>query len=142
MTTIIKHSPNSKIGLKTEADTTFLVKSKTPYISAIKRIDKMLEKFDKASLDHKKYQRGEYKKVKYVVVKGMGRAIEKTTSIGLHYMTQKAYKVDIRTGTVEVLDEIKTALAYSSKDDSDEESLFKKRNASFVEVRVWLKRQL
>lgn len=140
MTRIIKHSPNTRIELKTDTDTTFLVKTNTPFISAVKRIDKILEKFDKTNVDHRKYQRGEYKKVKYISVKGMGRAIEKTTSLGLHFMTKKAYRVDIMTGTLEVLDEIRTVLNYSSKDDSDEETLYKTRSASYVEARIWLKR--
>lgn len=138
---IIKHSPNTEIPNKIERETTFLVKSGTPYVSAIKRIDAILEKFDKSSVDHRKFQRGEYKKVKYIRVKGMGRAIDKTSSLALHYMANQGYKVDLYTGTVDVLDEVKSASAYKSKDgESDEESVFQKRQASYVEARIWLKR--
>ncbi|SGZ49929.1 CIC11C00000000796 [Sungouiella intermedia] len=138
--TIIKHSPNTAISNQIEKETTFLVKAATPYMSAIKRIDRILAKFDPTSIDHKKFQRGQYKKIQYIRVKGMGRAIDKTTSIGLHYM-KNAYKVDIYTGTVEVVDEISTESYKTKDDDSDSESTFRKRNASCVEVKIWLKRQ-
>lgn len=139
---IIKHSPNTSIPNKIERETTFLVKAATPYVSAIKRIDAILAKFDKPAVDHRKYQRGEYKKIKYIRVKGMGRAIDKTTSLALHFMTAKAYKVDIYTGTVEVMDEVTTSSEHRSKDgESDEESLYRTRNASYVEVKIWLKRE-
>lgn len=139
---IIKHSPNTNIQNKIERETTFLVKAATPYVSAIKRIDAILAKFDKSAVDHKKFQRGEYKKIKYIRVKGMGRAIDKTTSIALHYMTKKAYKVDLYTGTVEVMDEVTSTSEHRSKDgESDEESTYQKRSASYVEVKIWLKRE-
>lgn len=139
---VIKHSPSTAVPTKIERETTFLVKAATPYVAAIKRIDAILAKFDKSPIDHKKYQRGEYKKVKYIRVKGMGRAIDKTVSLALHYQTKKSYKVDLYTGTVEVVDEITAASNHKSKDgDSDEESTFKTRDASFVEVKIWLKRE-
>lgn len=140
--TIIKHSPNTTIENKIERETTFLVKAKTPYISALKRIDKLLNKFDRSSVDHKKYQRGEYKNIKYLRIKGMGAAIPKTTLLALHYKEKKLYRVDLFTGTVEVVDEIKRASEFETKDgDSDEELTFRTREASCVEVRIWLKRE-
>lgn len=118
------------------------MKAKTPYISAIKRIDGLLSKFDRSSVDHKKYQRGEYKNIKYLRIKGMGAAIPKTTLLALHYKEKKLYKVDLFTGTVEVVDEFKSASEFKTKDgDSDEESTFRTRNASYVEIRIWLKRE-
>lgn len=133
---IVKHSPNTKLQLLVQRETTFLVRAKTPYIAAIKRIDKIFEKFDK----NPKFKRGEYKKVNYITVKGMGRAIDTTVSLGLHYKG-KHYKVETLTGTVEVLDEIVTELNLDTK-DSDTESLYRKRKASYVEIRIWLKRDL
>lgn len=137
---IIKHSPNTAIATQIEKETTFLVKTQTPHIAAIKRIDRILGKFDVSNVDHKKFQRGQYKKVKYIRVKGMGRAIDKATSIALHYLVKKAYKVDIYTGTVEVVDEVSGASEYKTKDgDSDDETSFRKKNVSYVEVKIWLK---
>ncbi|ODV67248.1 hypothetical protein HYPBUDRAFT_6531 [Hyphopichia burtonii NRRL Y-1933] len=136
--THIKHSPNNELQSKINQETTFLVKSSTPYISAIKRIKKILEKFDKTTLPNKKYQRGDYKKVKYILVKGMGKAIEKTLSIGLNYKEDLKYKVDIITGTVEVYDEFQPKI--DSEDEDEAESSIEKRRVSYVEIRIWLKR--
>lgn len=138
----IKHSPNTVPLLKIEHETTFLVKSSTPYISALKRIQKILAKFDKSVLPNKKYQNVEYKKVKYITVKGMGKAIENTLSIALKFQDELNYKVDILTGSVEVLDEFQIG---TNGDDSDndynDETLFKKRMVSYIETRIWLKRE-
>mmetsp|Transcript_6910 Transcript_6910/g.8774 ORF Transcript_6910/g.8774 Transcript_6910/m.8774 type:complete len:158 (-) Transcript_6910:14-487(-) len=138
----IKHSPNTLPLLKSEHETTFLVKSSTPYISALKRIQKILAKFDKSVLPNRKYQNVEYKKVKYVTVKGMGKAIENTLSIALKFQDELNYKVDILTGSIEVLDEFQVT---SNDDDSDndynDDKIFKKRMVSYIEARIWLKRE-
>lgn len=138
----IKHSPNTVPLLKIENETTFLVKSSTPYISALKRIQKILAKFDKSVLPNKKYQNVDYKKVKYITVKGMGKAIENTLSIALKFQDELNYKVDILTGSIEVLDEF---LIGPNGDDSDneynDENIFKKRMVSYIETRIWLKRE-
>ena len=137
----IKHSPNTQPLLKIENETTFLVKSSTPYISALKRIQKLLAKFDKSVLPNKKYQNLEYKKVKYITVKGMGKAIENTLSIALKFQDELNYRVDVLTGSVEVLDEFQTQ---TNDDDSDndynDDNVFKKRMVSYIETRIWLKR--
>lgn len=141
---IIKHSPANKILSKTGKDTTFLVKGSTPFISAVKRIDKMLEKFDTTGLHANKFQRGEYKKVRFITVKGTGYAMDKVISIGLHFQTKKAYRIDVKTGTVEVLDEKKVPLEVSVKDDSTDdegETELLRRKTSSVEVKIWLKRE-
>lgn len=127
----IKHSPNVQHKLQTERETTFLVKSHTPYISAVKKIDKILTKYSGKTINVK-YQHGQYKKVRFVSVKGMGKAIEKTLSIGLKYQLDGDYKVDVFTGSIEVLDEILPT-------DEDEESVYKRRMVSFVEVKLWIR---
>lgn len=137
---LIKHNLGTKLRNKTALDTTFLVKGSTPYMLAVKRIDKMLEKFDTTGVGHKKYQLGEYKKVRYITVKGMGKAINTAVSIALHFQTKKQYTVDVKTGTVEVLDELRQALEHSTKDSDDEEATFKKRQTSYVDIKIWLKR--
>lgn len=145
-TTLIKHSPNTTLRLKVENETVFLVKSSTPHVSALKRINKMLDKFDKAANPGLKHQRGEYKKVRYITVKGLGRAIEKTLSLALVFQTRLNYKVDILTSTVEVMDEIrvKNDVSNTKDDDSDDDdedaTSFKVRSASCVEARIWLKK--
>lgn len=136
-----KHSPNTQIRLKIENETTFLVKSTTPYISALKRIQKILAKFDKSVLPNKKYQNMEYKKVNYITVKGMGKAIENTLSIALKFQDELNYKVDILTGSVDVLDEFNVNAGDDSDNDYNDDTIFKKRMVSYVESRIWLKRE-
>lgn len=137
----IKHKPPSKRLLLVEKETTYLVKSRSPFISALKRIQKLLEKFDRSLLPNSKYQNGEFKKVKYVTVKGMGKAIEKTISLGLVFQDELAYKVDTLTGSLDVVDEFQTRLdEFDSDDDYNTESVYQKRSVSYVEVRIWLKR--
>lgn len=128
----IKHSPNVSHQLMTERETNFLVKSKTPYISAVKKINKILNKYNGKSTN-KKYQAGQYKKVKFVSIKGMGKAIEKTAALGLKYQQDGDYKVDIVTGSVEVLDELKP------EDSDEEDSTYSKRMVSYLEIKIWLR---
>lgn len=127
----IKHSANVEHKLQTQRETTFLVKSATPFISAIKKLDRILTKYGGKRINFK-YQNGQYRNVKFVTVKGMGKAIEKTVSIGLHYKLQGDHKVDILTGSVEVLDELLPT-------DEDDESTYKKRMVSYVEIRIWIR---
>lgn len=72
----------------------------------------------------------------------MGKAIENTLSIALKFQDELNYKVDILTGSVEVLDEFQIG---TNGDDSDndynDETLFKKRMVSYIETRIWLKRE-
>ncbi|EGW30717.1 uncharacterized protein SPAPADRAFT_142779 [Spathaspora passalidarum NRRL Y-27907] len=123
----IKHTANIKPRTQTEQISTFLIKSQTPYVSAIKKISKQLSKFEH-STGVKKYS--QYKQVSYITVKGMGKSIEKTLSVGLYF--QERYNVDIHTGTVEVLDEFQ---------QDEDESVYKKRLVSSVELKIWLKKE-
>lgn len=129
----IRHSPNNELVLKVQQETEFLVKSSTPYVAAVKRITKKLAKFEKSATSNNKHHQGEYLKVKHISVKGMGRAIEKTISIGLAFKNEN-YKVDIYTGGTQVLDE------FRGNDSDDEEVTFQKRLVSYVEIRIHLKR--
>ncbi|KAI5955308.1 hypothetical protein KGF54_001869 [Candida jiufengensis] len=128
----------------------------------------MLSKFEKSknlnnlnsSNYNKKYQNENYKKVKYITVKGMGKTIEKTLKIAMNYQNDQNYKVDILTGSVQVLDEFEKS--HTSQIDSIEDAVdntictkdsieenhfdgpereYQKRMVSYVEARVWLKRE-
>lgn len=90
----------------------------------------MLDKFDKAVSSSSKYQQGDYKSVKHVVVKGMGKTIEKTLGLG-NSLIKDGYKVDVRTGSVEVVDEFEV----------EDDTLFQKRMVSYVELQIWVKRE-
>ncbi|KAK6201520.1 Rpp20 subunit of nuclear RNase MRP and P-domain-containing protein [Scheffersomyces amazonensis] len=148
----IKHSPNVRIESAVERETTFLVKSSTPFVSAVKKIQRSLDKFDKSMISSNsrsrgktKYQNGEYKKVNYIVVKGMGKTIEKALSLALYFDEELHYQVDIITSTVKVLDEFREQVPEEAKqefDDGDEfnDSVYRKRSVSSIEVRIWVKR--
>lgn len=138
----IKRSPPKPLLNKTQQETLVLIKSSTPFQSALKRIDRILERFDKQTgpvLHHSKYQNGEYKKVKYVVIKGMGKCVQKTISIALNYQT-KNYTVDIYTGTVEVVDTIGNGEVVETREGPQEQTKSQLRAVGYVEARIWLKR--
>ncbi|KAG5418770.1 hypothetical protein I9W82_003488 [Candida metapsilosis] len=148
----IKHSPQTKRLTETQFNSTFLVKSSTPFISAIKRINKQLAKFTKqqagGGTGQRKFQNEQYKKVKYLTAKGMGKSIEKTLKLAMHFQSQ-GYKVDILTGSVQVLDEFEKKVVVHSDGDDDYEGVdredleteYKKRMVSSVEARIWLQRE-
>lgn len=134
--THIRHGPSGPIPLETEAQSTFLVKSTTPYILAIKRITKMLAKFESSPSQHRRFHGGEYRKVQYIRVKSMGRAIPSALSIGIHFEHNHQYHTEYITGTTLVLDE------FTSPNDSDDDSSeMKKRLVSTLEIRIWLKKE-
>lgn len=137
---IVKQSISREIPTQVERETLFLVKTATPFIAAVKRIDSILDKFDRDAVEHKKFHRGNYKKIKYIRIKGLGKAMVKVSSLAAHYI-KKGYKVDVYTGSIEVTDEVHRQTEQSTKDDeSDTECELKKRNISYMEVKVWLKR--
>ncbi|CAK9441049.1 uncharacterized protein LODBEIA_P49180 [Lodderomyces beijingensis] len=132
----IKHSPNVKLQTETQFASAFYVKSSTPYISAIKKITKQLNKFSKTT-GVKKYNNDQYKKIQYITVKGMGRTIERTLKIAMRFQDLD-YRVDILTGSVQVLDEFEIDACAK---DGDEEREYRKRMVSSIEARIWLKRE-
>lgn len=145
---IIKHAP-LKIYNHIELDTTLYIKSNTPFVSAIKRIEKMINKFDE--IPNKKgelIRRGNLsKKCKYITVKGMGKSINKVLNIGIHFKYEEKFNVDIFTKTIGVLDEFisdekKTSDANNDNvddtDGSDDDSILRKRNVGAVEIRIYI----
>lgn len=105
--------------------TTMYVKSQTPYVSALKRINKFLNQLEKYN-------------AKYVTVLGMGKATEKILSIGCHFQNQRSYKVEIRTTSAQVIDEI---LENDDKEDGiceeDKETKLQVRTVSGIELRIY-----
>ncbi|EMG48468.1 POP7 Ribonucleases P/MRP protein subunit POP7 [Candida maltosa Xu316] len=135
----IKHSSNLKPFTETENKSIFLIKSSTPYISALKQITKLLNNFTK-SKNVKKFQNESFKNVKYVTVKGMSKTIEKTLNLAIHFQ-DKNYKVDILTGSVKVLDEfVPTKNVPEEEEDEDDDRIYQKRMVSSIEVRIWIRR--
>ena len=68
----------------------------------------------------------------------MGKAIEKTLSLGTHF--QSNYPVEVLTGSVEVLDEFRVNEASDSEDEDEEKTLYQKRMVSYVELRIRIRR--
>ncbi|CAX41966.1 subunit of ribonucleases P/MRP, putative [Candida dubliniensis CD36] len=147
----IKHSPNLTPFNETQNASNFLIKSSTPYISAIKQITKKLNKFSKSKNSHtvNKFQNEQYKTIKYITVKGMGKTIEKVASIGIHF--QKDYKVDVLTRSITVLDEFapiesnqepknEGSSHNDDEEDEEEDTIYEKRTVSSIEIRIWIKR--
>lgn len=140
-----KINPASRILNKVQHETHINIKSNTPYVSAVKRVCKTLDKFDlNPTNQHNKHRQGEYKHVKYIKLKGMGKAILNTISIGLHFQAHKGYNIEVYTGTAEVLDRVAVvgSEAIETKDGgTEQQSELRKRSVSCVEVKIWLKRR-
>lgn len=134
-----------------------------PFISAVKRIRKLLDEIDKRSMgkidlvdgkgsDQQKLRRlGERtnastgKEPEEVVLKATNRAIQNVLSLALFFQGQDDCRVRLRTGTVGVVDDIvQSAIpqgAETLEEGEEEEELpeSRVRKASFVEVAITLK---
>ncbi|KAG0683083.1 hypothetical protein C6P40_000466 [Pichia californica] len=141
---IIKHAPLRPY-IHTELDSTVYIKSNTPFISAIKRIEKLMKKFDE--IPNKKgemIRRGNMsKKTKYITVKGMGKSISKVLNIGLHFKYEEKFTIDIFTKTVGVLDEFveeddKKEENKDNNGEDEDDDLLRKRNVGAVEIRIYI----
>ncbi|CCH40624.1 Ribonuclease P protein subunit p20 [Wickerhamomyces ciferrii] len=113
----IRHAPSKQFKYS-DLETSVHIKSSTPYISAIKRINKLLNKLPKSQ-----------PKFKEITVLGMGATIEKTLSIGVYFQKDQGLKVDILTKSVDVLDEF-------DDEDLDHDTIYKKRKVTAVELRI------
>ncbi|SCU94683.1 LANO_0E07668g1_1 [Lachancea nothofagi CBS 11611] len=123
---VTKH-PSVKLLSHKQIKTTIYVKSKTPYVSALKRTNKFLRQLKRHGAE-------------YVTIMGMGKAVEKTLAIGCHFQEEKGKKVIVSTQSVDVLDEIAQESAYESLEDVEEEDMettLRKRTTSGVIVRIY-----
>lgn len=114
----IRHDPSRTIKYS-DLETTVHIKAKTPYMSAVKRTLKLLKSLDKKQPS-----------VKYVTILGMGAAIQKTLSVGLHFQEEEGSKIEVFTKSVEVLDEFEF-------DDEDNENSYVKRSVSAIEIHIY-----
>lgn len=136
-----------------------------PFISAVKRVRKLLDEIDKRSMgkvdlvdgkgsDKQKLRKlGERnnaatatgKEPEEVILKATNRAIHKVLGLALFFQGQDDCRVRLRTGTVGVVDDIvESAIptgAESIEGGDEEEELpeSRVRKASFVEVAINLK---
>ena len=101
------------------------VSAKTPFISALKRVRKLLSEIDRRSTGkvdlvngkgndkqkltafrEKTNSVGKGKEPEAVVLKGTNRAIEKVLELGLYFQRQDDCMVRLKTGSVGVVDDI------------------------------------
>ncbi|CAN3373923.1 hypothetical protein DIURU_005573 [Diutina rugosa] len=116
-----KQRPVRLPSTQVEHDSTFLVKSTTPYVSAVKQINRKLKRI------HRK-RTTNYQSVKFFTVKGMGKAMATVASLSQEFGTKK---VEVFTGTEEVVDTVK-----ADTEGADDE--YKLRKVSYIELRVWI----
>ena len=139
------------------------VSTKMPFISAVKRVRKLLGEIDKRSMgkvdlvdgkgsDKQKLRRlsertnaSTGKGSEEVVLKATSRAIEKVLGLALFFQGQDDCRVRLRTGTVAVVDDIvESAVAgkaetVEGEDEGEELPESRVRQASSVEVSITLK---
>ena len=136
------------------------ISAKTPFISAVKRVRKLLSEIDRRStgkidlvngkgndkqklvaLRQKTIPVGKIKEPEAVVLKGTNRAIEKVLGLGLYFQRQDDCMVRVRTGSVAVVDDIVQEEEEGGLEDGEGEELpeSRVRKVSVVEVAVTLK---
>ena len=118
---IIKHSPRTKRLTQTERDLTFFLKLSTPYIAALKRIQKMMGRIERKKTTN-------YGNVKYFTVKGMGKTMATVVLLAQEFNDRR---IDVLTGSEEVVDEV---VRDAEEDDENE---YTKRMVSYIELRIW-----
>ncbi|SCU93636.1 LAFA_0F17436g1_1 [Lachancea sp. 'fantastica'] len=125
---IIAKHPSLKVLSHKQIKTTIYIKSKTPYISALKRVSKFLSQLPRHGAE-------------YVTIMGMGKAVEKTLSVGCHFQEEKGKRVVVLTQTVALLDDILTEQdpgeSAEDMEDDDKETVLRKRTVSGVELRIY-----
>lgn len=133
-----------------------------PFISAVKRVRKLLGEIDKRSMgkvdlvegrgsDKQKLRKlGERtnastgKEPEEVVLKATNRAIQNVLGLALFFQGQDDCRVRLRTGTVGVVDDIvesaipKGAATVEVEEEEEELPESRVRKASFVEVAITL----
>ena len=136
------------------------VSAKTPFISAVKRVRKLLSEIDRRSigkidlvngkgndkqklmaLREKTKPMGKGKEPEAVVLKGTNRAIEKVLGLGLYFQRQDDCMVRVRTGSVSVVDDIVQEEEEGGEEGGEGEELpeSRVRKVSVVEVAVTLR---
>lgn len=108
-----KHPP---IRLATERPHTVYLSTGTPFVSAVKRVERNLDKMVRK------------KQGRYVVVYGMGKAIQKALAVAMD-LQQRGFKLNIYTRTRYALDE--------TADFEKGEVLMAKRPVGLIELHVY-----
>ena len=135
------------------------VSAKTPFISAVKRVRKLLSQAEKRSLgnvelingrgnDRQKLQQlrektapPKGKEPEEVILKATNRAIENVLGLALFFQGQDDCRVLLRTGTVGVVDDLVISEDVVPEEGDEEEELpeSRVRKIASVEVAISLK---
>lgn len=133
------------------------VSSRTPFMSAVKRVRSLLGHADKratqSALSQKRKQRADPimtaalasidkdNAPEEVVIKATGKAIEKATELALYFQQQQDYRITLRTGTVDAVDDIVEQACPKRQKVEDEDELpeTRTRHLSLLEVIVTLR---
>ncbi|MCJ1308286.1 hypothetical protein MMC25_001939 [Agyrium rufum] len=109
------------------------ISTKTPFVSAVKRVRKLLSLMEKRNMgkidlvdgpgmDKQKLKAlgKRSKRSEEVLLKATSRAIEKALSLGLYFQGQGDCRIRIRTGGVSVIDDIVQKEDLGNKEDEKE----------------------
>ncbi|VEU24332.1 DEKNAAC105649 [Brettanomyces naardenensis] len=136
---LVKHAPPRAYS-QNEGSHVVYIKSSTPYISALKRIERSLDGFRPLPNRNGSPVAKSGSNIKYIVVKGMGKAIPKVVNLGIHFKYDKQLHVELYTKTIGVLDEFVPKDNENDDDDEEEEDddVLRKRNVGSVELHIML----
>ena len=137
------------------------ISNSTPFLSAVNRVQKLLHQIQKrqtqSALGRNKNSKTTKDAIRAaaevefneneteaVVIKGTGRAIERTMSIALFFLDKSTYRVEVKTGSVLAVDDLIPASQEAGEENTnavDEEDLPESRirYTSVLEAHVWLK---
>ncbi|KAG0667827.1 hypothetical protein C6P45_005328 [Maudiozyma exigua] len=130
---IVKKHPSLKQSTHNDIKTIIYIKSSTPFVSGIKRVNKFLKNLEKTKKDPK---------LQCIMLLGMGKAAERTISLGCYFAEEKRKRIEIRTKSVDVIDEVISPgqegdTSTPLLDDRDKETELKKRSLSGVEIKIY-----
>lgn len=127
---LVKHQPPQNYKHKNMRSVTQMnVKSNTPFVSLLKRINKMLD-----NLVPRPNKRGGMStrpkdSVDCVEINGMGKCIPKLMQVAIQFKA-KGHSVEMHTKSVPVLDEFQD-------EKGEEEDVLRKRMVGSLQVKIW-----
>lgn len=128
---LTKHQPLQRYVYNNRKMTTVLnLKGSTPFVSALKRIDRMLKNLIPATNKKGNETTRPKNDVQFVTVQGMGKCIPKLMDVCTQF-NGKGHRVEMFTRSVAVLDE------FSDINDEDEEDILRKRQVGCLEVHIY-----
>lgn len=128
---LVKHQvPRRQAYSNRKVDTLLRMKSTTPFVSALKRIERML-----ANLEPMTNRKGHQATrppngVTHVTVEGMGRCISRLMDVCTQF-EGKGHRVELFTRSVEVLDE------YQDVQDEAAEDILRKRRVGCLVAHIY-----